>query len=68
MAYKTNYIDINKPAKVLSVNVTSINGEAQWSENDGAGDKWYSGGTNPKYYQWFPKVWSPVVKNFLWPQ
>ena len=52
MAYKTNYIDINKPAKVLSVNVTSINGEAQWSENDGAGDKWWSGGTNAKYYQW----------------
>ena len=52
MAYKTNYIDVNKPAKVLSLSVTSINGEAQWPHNDGAGDKWYASGTNPKYYQW----------------
>jgi len=52
MAYKTNYIDINKPAKVLSLSVSTINGEAQWPHNDGAGDKWYSSGTNPKYYQW----------------
>ncbi len=52
MAYKTNFIDINKPAKVLSVDVTSITGHAQWSENDGQGDKWWSGGSNAKYYQW----------------
>ena len=52
MAYKTNYIDVNKPAKVLSINVTSINNNAQWTENDGQGDKWWSGGSNPKYYQW----------------
>ena len=52
MAYKTNYIDVNKPAKVLSINITSINGNTRWSENDGAGDKWWSGGSNPKYYQW----------------
>ena len=41
MAYKTNYIDVNKPAKVLSLSVTSINGEAQWPHNDGDRDKWY---------------------------
>ena len=52
MAYKTNYIDINKPAKVLSLNITSIANEAQWPHNDGQGDKWHSGGSNPKYYQW----------------
>lgn len=52
MAYKTNYIDINKPAKVLSLSISSITGSAQWSENDGVGDKWWSGGSNPKYYQW----------------
>jgi hypothetical protein len=52
MAYKTNYIDVNKPAKVLSIDVTSINDHARWTENDGQGDKWWSGGTNPKYYQW----------------
>ena len=52
MAYKTNYIDINKPAKVLSLSISSITGSAQWPHNDGEGDKWYSSGTNPKYYQW----------------
>jgi len=52
MAYKTNYIDVNKPAKVLSLSVSSISNHARWTENDGQGDKWWSGGTNPKYYQW----------------
>ena len=52
MAYKTNYIDVNKPAKVLTVNVTSINNKAQWPHNDGQGDKWWSGGSNAKNYQW----------------
>ena len=52
MAYKTNYIDVNKPAKVLSLSVTGINNEARWTHNDGQGDKWYSGGSNPKFYQW----------------
>ena len=52
MAYSTNFIDLNKPAKVLSLNVTVINGSTQWAHNDGAGDKWWSGGATPKYYQW----------------
>ena len=52
MAYKTNYIDVNKPAKVLSLTVNTINTYARWSENDGQGDKWWSGGSNPKFYQW----------------
>tara|TARA_B100001248_G_scaffold86947_1_gene63725 strand:- start:3313 stop:5292 length:1980 start_codon:yes stop_codon:yes gene_type:complete len=52
MAYKTNYIDVNKPAKVLSLNVTTINNDSQWPHNDGVGDKWYSGGSNPKFYRW----------------
>jgi hypothetical protein len=52
MAYKTNYIDLNKPAKVISLQYTSINGLTQWPHNDGDGDKWWSGGSNPKYYQW----------------
>ena len=52
MAYKTNYIDVNKPAKVLTIDVTSINNHARWTQNDGGGDKWWSGGSSPKYYQW----------------
>ena len=52
MAYKTNFIDVNKPAKVLTISISSIANKEQWPHNDGAGDKWYSGGSNPKYYQW----------------
>ena len=52
MAYKTNYIDVNKPAKVLTISIASISNHAQWSHNDGDGDKWWSGGSNPKQYQW----------------
>ena len=52
MAYKTNYIDVNKPAKVLSCTTNSISNNAQWPHNDGLGDKWLSSGTNPKYYRW----------------
>ena len=52
MAYKTNYIDVNKPAKVLSLNVTSISSNANWPHNDGQGDKWWNAGTNPKPYRW----------------
>ena len=52
MAYKTNNIDVNKPAKVLSLNITSIANKTQWPHNDGQGDKWWSSGSNPKYYQW----------------
>jgi hypothetical protein len=52
MAYSTNFIDLNKPSKVLSLNVTSISGEAYWPHNDGAGDKWWASGSNAKYFQW----------------
>ena len=52
MAYKTNYIDVNKPAKVLSLSVSSISNDSQWVHNDGLGDKWWKSGTNPKYYRW----------------
>ena len=52
MAYKTNFIDVNKPAKVLSLNVTNIANDSQWTHNDGQGDKWWSGGSNAKYYRW----------------
>jgi hypothetical protein len=49
---KTSAIDLNVPAKVLSVNVTSATSEAQWDHNDGQGDAWWSGGSNPKSYRW----------------
>ena len=49
---KTSAIDLNVPAKVLSVNVTSATSEAQWDHDDGQGDAWWSGGSNPKSYRW----------------
>ena len=52
MAYKTNFIDVNKPAKVLSCTTDSISNNAQWPHNDGLGDKWWKSGANPKYYRW----------------
>ncbi len=52
MAYKTNFIDVNKPAKVLSCTTDTISNNAQWPHNDGLGDKWWKSGTNPKYYRW----------------
>ena len=52
MAYKTNYIDVNKPAKVLTINVTSINGTERWLHNDGQGDQWWNSGANPRFNKW----------------
>jgi len=49
---KTSAIDLNVPAKVLSVNVTSATSEAQWDHDDGLGDTFWSGGSNPKSYRW----------------
>jgi len=50
--YKTSAIDLNVPAKVLPCTVTSANAVASWPHDDGEGDKWWSGGSNPKTYRW----------------
>lgn len=50
--YKTSSIDLNVPTKVLPCNVTSATEVAKWTYNDGKGDKWWSGGANPKAYRW----------------
>jgi hypothetical protein len=49
---KTSAIDLNVPAKVLSANVTSLTAEAQWDHDDGLGDTFWSGGSQPKSYRW----------------
>ena len=49
---KTSAIDLNVPAKVISVNVTAATSDAQWEYNDGLGDLWWSGGAQPKSYRW----------------
>ena len=52
MSYKTSQIELNVPNKVLGVNVSSISGKTQWAHANGSSDRWYSGGSSPKFYQW----------------
>ena len=49
---KTSAIDLNVPAKVLPVTVTAYTNDDQWDHDDGLGDTWWSGGSNPKSYRW----------------
>ena len=52
MSYKTSQIELNVPNKVLGVSVSSINGKTVWPHANGSSDRWYSGGSSPKNYQW----------------
>ncbi len=52
MTMKTSAIDLNVPAKVLPVTVTNMTMKEYWIYDDGQGDKWWSGGANPKPYRW----------------
>ena len=49
---KTSAIDLNVPAKVIPVEVTARVADAQWTHDDGLGDLWWSGGSQPKAYRW----------------
>ena len=49
---KTSGIDLNVPAKVIPVTVLSLSAYEYWDYDDGEGDKWWSGGINPKPYRW----------------
>ena len=49
---KTSAIDLNVPTKVISVNVTSLSTDALWEHDDGLGDLWWDGGSQPKAYRW----------------
>ena len=52
MSYKTSHIELNVPNKVLGVNVTNLAGKTLWAHANGSADRWYSGGSSPKFYQW----------------
>ena len=52
MSYKTSQVELNVPNKVLGVSVSSINGKTVWPHANGSSDRWYSGGSSPKNYQW----------------
>jgi len=49
---KTSAIDLNVPAKVIPVSVSARITDAQWDYDDGLGDLWWSGGSQPKAYRW----------------
>jgi hypothetical protein len=51
-AWKTNFIGLNKPAKVMSGIANSFVGIDLWPHANGVDDPYWSGGPNPQYYRW----------------
>ena len=51
-AWKTSFIGINKPPKVLSGSADSSTPVASWPYANDDTDTYWSGGTNPQPYQW----------------
>lgn len=49
---KTSAIDLNVPAKVLPCTVSSATALDSWPHDDGQGDPWWRGASNPKAYRW----------------
>ncbi len=43
---------IEIPAKILTGQATAVNTYALWPYNNGGNDLYWSGGSNPKFYQW----------------
>ena len=51
-AWKTTFIGINKPPKVLDGTATAFTPKEYWAYQNGADDPYWIGGSNPQYYQW----------------
>jgi len=51
-AWKTNFIGLNKPAKVLSGTADSVVSLSSWPYANSSDDPYWSGGANPQYYRW----------------
>ena len=51
-AWKTNFIGLNKPSKVLSGVATSFQSLDLWPYPNAETDPYWSGGANPQYYRW----------------
>jgi hypothetical protein len=51
-AWKTSFIGLNKPAKVLSGTADSVESLSLWPYANGADDPYWSGGANPRHYRW----------------
>lgn len=51
-AWKTNFIGLNKPSKVLSGVATSFQSLDLWPYPNSDTDPYWSGGSNPQFYRW----------------
>jgi hypothetical protein len=51
-AWKTSFEGLNKPSKVLSGTADSFQGTSLWPYANGQDDPYWSGGSNPQFYQW----------------
>ena len=51
-AWKTNFIGLNKPTKVMSGSANSFVSLSLWPYANGEDDPYWSGGVNPQYYRW----------------
>jgi hypothetical protein len=51
-AWKTSFIGLNKPAKVLSGTADSVVSLSSWPYANSSDDPYWSGGANPQYYRW----------------
>ena len=51
-AWKTNFIGLNKPAKVVAGTADSFVGVDLWPHANGVDDPYWSGGVNPQFYRW----------------
>lgn len=51
-AWKTNFIGLNKPSKVLSGIAESFVSLNLWPYANGVDDPYWSGGSNPQFYRW----------------
>ena len=51
-AWKTSFIGLNKPAKVLSGTADAFTTVSLWPYANATDDPYWSGGNNPQYYRW----------------
>ena len=51
-AWKTSFIGLNKPSKVLSGTADSFTPVSLWPYANGSDDPYWSGGQNPQHYRW----------------
>jgi hypothetical protein len=51
-AWKTSFIGLNKPAKVLAGTADAFTTVSLWPYANATDDPYWSGGINPQYYRW----------------